>query len=156
MTPKDYAALLHMALSMYDSGARGTGRTKRMLEQCQDGGVVVCPTSRVAVHTRRMAIEMNKDITTIVNDCNLSRLLERVGSVDRMQFEHTWLEEYFRKEIASLARCLTELQTEHNAKAGVKRDLAYTFVPVDSTKRGDYPFASGGLTNCDMHDDESN
>lgn len=123
MTPKDYAALIHTLLIAYDNGARQTGRTTRLLRACNDGDVVVCPNQTVAYHITHAAKAMNKDVTAVVNDYHLGRLHERLGPVNTVHFEHTWIEGYFKKEATTLARCLTEFQKEHNERAAKLKDL---------------------------------
>lgn len=88
------------ALMTVFTAARGTGRTKAMIEGLRTGDRVVFLERREAERVRRMASELGREIDVVVIPINEPhRLFDRRRAQGRLLFDHCWLEEFYRAAI---------------------------------------------------------
>jgi hypothetical protein len=109
---------LQASLSMYTEHARQTGRTTRLIDSLKEGDRVVCLNARESERIRRLIQERGlKGVEMVTNHPDeAGELLGRLPTPQGLTlFEHTWVEEYFRRELEKASSRLRELQ---NALSG--------------------------------------
>lgn len=104
------AALLGSG-NIYLRAARQTGRTTSLLNSLKDGDRVIVPTERQ--QRRWQSLLAERQLKVEVRWFSVDRLhdLYHLGTGDRQtRFEHTWVEEFYIRNLEDSIRHLDELQ----------------------------------------------
>jgi hypothetical protein len=109
---------------IYTETARRTGRTTHMLDNLKDGDRVVCLTSTPeAKRLERLARERGLKVQFITLDPRQPEKLFESGTPEgRTIFDHSWVEEYFRRGIDRLAEDIDRLQRDTSGYGEAHRD----------------------------------
>lgn len=103
--PFGFLPALEMALHAFDAGARGTGRTTRILAVVKPGDQVVVPSNAISRHyeanLRHAGIQ---NVRVIVHNPATEHVLARVGTVPQGQtyFDHTWWQLWLQHQLHHL------------------------------------------------------
>lgn len=127
-----YADVLHLALVMFEQGARGSGRTEDLLEIYKEGDIVIVKDSQ-AGRQLEMALRVRGDKRfikwTVVDpktplwEANVLR-----GNDNPIHLDHTWLLAYFEHAISDAALSLI------NYKKCRTRESVHTEGPTHERK----------------------
>jgi hypothetical protein len=93
--------------------ARRTGRTTALLEALKDGDRVVCPNEASARHMRHELKKWRKKVAVFVVPVNEpNKLFSQPSSDGRTVFDHVWVEDYYRAQIAEAAKDIDHWQAQ--------------------------------------------
>ena len=84
--------------------ARATGRTRRMIERCSDGDIIIFTNAKEAQRVERLAANQhNKKLHCIVvEELSLGRVPDEPklrGRQARVHFDHSWIEDYHERKV---------------------------------------------------------
>lgn len=110
------------------NGARGSGRTSRMVADLRDGDVVVFGGERHARDVERVALAAGKRIRCVVVHPGDKSMLDAklAGVRARVWFDHAWIEDYIRAE---LRRAFSRLAAEMSVREPDPRENAAASAP---------------------------
>ncbi len=99
-----FGAAASAGLRMFDGACRATGRTSRLIERVTDEDQIVCPTSQIAEHVRRLLHHAKKKTRVIVSPVN-EVPMHHAGTAPhgRTYFEHTWVQAHFERALSGAA-----------------------------------------------------
>lgn len=98
---------------MYQTCARGSGRTLSLVNSLKDGDRVVFTSDKEARRVERLAKERGIKLEyMIVDPATPHRIYERGSSQGRTIFDHSWVEQYFLNAIEQAAKDIRHFQTE--------------------------------------------
>lgn len=136
--------LIITALRAADQGARGTGRTQRMIEALRDDDVVVCTGHRHAINTQKhmhhlfmVAGGVPPKVTFVYCAANPHALLEAMAArpVRRLVFSHEWELAYFENMAKAAMNDLTS----------VTQAVQRNYLPRDQRQESIYTYKPGDI-----------
>lgn len=94
--------------------ARATGRTRRMIERCSDGDIIIFTNAKEAQRVESIAARQhNKKLHCIVvEELSLGRVLDEPklqGLRGRVHFDHSWVEDYHERKVVMTMRDLASV-----------------------------------------------
>jgi len=110
---EDYGvgAALRAAFEMFTVTSRSTGRTEHLIDNLQEGDIVICSTAGAAGDIERRAKERGIAVrATVCKPDTRSVAQTLVGRHERVCFDHGWVEQYFLRCIDEARRELGGLQ----------------------------------------------
>lgn len=97
---------------MYETCARGSGRTLSLVNSLKEGDRVVFTNTREAKRVKELAKERGITIDYVVIDPKTPHtLFELRPSQGRSIFDHSWVEQYFKNAIDRAAQDIRYFQT---------------------------------------------
>lgn len=85
---------------VYFRSGRSSGRTMAMVSALKTGDLVCFTQQREANRVKKMCEERGVTIDVIVVDPNHpERLMERGTAKERFVFDHSWVEQYYQREL---------------------------------------------------------
>ena len=109
-----FSAAARMALQLFETNSRQTGRTARMIERVRDGDLIVTSMGKEALRLERLLKEAKKTGVKIIvcnsDDYPIERARGAIPS--RVFFDHSWVLAYFQRELEHADARLERLQRE--------------------------------------------
>ena len=98
-----------MALHLFESASRRTGRTSRMIAAARDDDLIVCRHSKEAERVRRLLKEAGKKtgVTAVEHADDLHRISRRADG--RVVFDHDWVHQFFVDAVKSAEDALRRM-----------------------------------------------
>lgn len=113
---------LRSMVECYFITSRQTGRTASLLDSLRTGDRVVCLDSREAHRLRRLCMERALKVEVLVVAPDRAHELPSYGPAQgRTLFEHTWLEEFYRRAIKRAGEQIDELQRRMSSHGELHR-----------------------------------
>lgn len=123
-----------MALHLYESASRRSGRTSRMIAAAGEDDLIVCRTEKEAERLRRLLKEAGK-CTKVKAIPHTDELHERIGARPRGRaiFDHSWVHQFF---VDAVKDAEDNLQRIEDALSSVPRDrIAEKSHPMNIQRR---------------------
>jgi hypothetical protein len=112
-------AAIRGLVDIYFKSARGTGRTKTLIEHIKDGDLVIFTNLREAERVRRLC-ELERGIKIkyiVINPKNPEQIFEKTYWYQgRIIFDHSWIEEFYKLEIDNIRLNIEILEKFRNVK----------------------------------------
>jgi hypothetical protein len=103
-------AAVRSMLTVYLTSSRRTGRTLSMVESVKDGDRIIFTNSLEAGRVKRLLQERKVDVECRVMAVHENPLSKFGTAQGRTIFDHTWVEEYYAREIEEAMNRLDHLE----------------------------------------------
>jgi len=106
-------AYVEDAMRQYREGARGIGRTTRLVNTISAGDTVVFDNSVEARRVAKLCADLGKPIKVVIIPVHADAF--QLHGRRNLSFDHTWVERYYTNGIKQLGRALDEIRfrSEH-------------------------------------------
>lgn len=110
---------------MYFTVASRTGRTTQMLDSLKDGDRIVCLNQHEANRLDCLCRERRLRVQVLVcSTHNFGELFQHGTPQGRTVFDHSWVEELYRKSLENIEAHIDKLQTELSGYGEAHRQTA--------------------------------
>jgi hypothetical protein len=116
-------AVMKNMVRMYSQVARRTGRTTSLVESVKNGDRIVFDSAAEAERVRHLVRERGATVECIVIPVDdVRRLFERPPSEGRTIFDHTWIEQFYQREIDKCAAHIDTFERESSGYGAAHRE----------------------------------
>lgn len=127
-----YSSALFAALSMFEHGARTSGRSISMMERAKNGDTIVFAKHQEAERIKHLLRNDGIEVWAVECRPSLRALHDRLlGTRGRVLFDHGWLYEYYQQTIEAASEALAEVKAFHVLTPGPERAVFSQFPPSD-------------------------
>lgn len=108
---------LQALLRMYSASARGTGRTKSLIESVRNGDRIITSSLQAQRELRELLGRTGRVVDVVVmNASDAGRAMDLAPCAGRTLFDHTWVEQFYAQALIRAMRDIDGLQ-QHASRA---------------------------------------